>query len=362
MRRFFRFAGWGLYAVLAVFFLAGYAARYVPPRFFWWAELIAVGLPYLAALLVVATLFVFLRRRSWTLRIVHLVLLALIAWRFVGSEWWKGRAGDEAGGALTVMTYNLPRWTGPAPPAQRDSLRRMVGRIQPELVALQEARLDFQTSSDTTRIAGRPYVTALVEPGGYRVVGPGADAPTHTMQPVFGKVPLAKQSKIVLRRGKQDATYVTRTRFRWQGRPAVYYNLHLRSFGERKPWHDADARPLSSRTWRSYARQYRKALLDRAWEARRIQQMLNDEDLPFIVSGDFNSTPHGWAYWHLADDLTDAFRVAGDGWGGTYHSRFPFARIDFVLASAEWRVLGARVPDAHLSDHRPLVAQLAWKE
>ncbi len=94
----------------------------------------------------------------------------------------------------------------------------------------------------------------------------------------------------------------------------------------------------------------------------QIRAMLAQETLPLIVSGDFNSTPHNWVYYGLADGLVDAFRVAGRGWGATYHADFPVARIDHVLVSRAWKVVQAHVSKAPYSDHLPLVVRLRWRE
>ena len=90
--------------------------------------------------------------------------------------------------------------------------------------------------------------------------------------------------------------------------------------------------------------------------------MMDRETLPILVCGDFNSTPHGWVYHHLAAGLTDVFGRIGRGWGNTYHTRRPFVRIDYVLVSPDWQPLVAEVLDADLSDHRPLLVRLRWQD
>jgi endonuclease/exonuclease/phosphatase family metal-dependent hydrolase len=83
-----------------------------------------------------------------------------------------------------------------------------------------------------------------------------------------------------------------------------------------------------------------------------------------LVVGDFNSTPHQWAYWHLAQGLQNAAARRVRGWAATFPAQRPIVQIDHVLASPAWQVTAARIPAngaVGISDHRPVVAYLTWK-
>ena len=344
--------------LLLAFFLAGYAARYLPPRYFWWTDLIAIGLPYLAVLVVLAGVGAALARR-WRLLAVHLLALVLIAIRFLPPGLLQKQPEDSASD-LTLITFNIPKWVGNEAEKVR-GLELLARTYEPHLFAFQEVRVAYRPAAPHVRPAS--YLTTLIDSMHYALPSLNHIDRESTALPVLGRIELKQQTKIVLRPldKDQDApTEIVRTRFSWQGREAVHYNLHLRSFGDRKPWSDSSAHPLRLSTWRSYLRQYREAFLDRAWEARQVKEILKQEQLPFLVSGDFNSTPHSWAYWKLARDLQDAFFTAGRGWGATYHAELPFTRIDFILASPQWGIVEAEVPQVTFSDHRPLVARLQW--
>ena len=158
-----------------------------------------------------------------------------------------------------------------------------------------------------------------------------------------------------------------RVRFRWRGREAVLYNLHLRSYGAAKPWRDPRLDVLAPRTWLPYLRQYRDAVRARAREVERLAEHIDRETLPVIVAGDFNEGPFTWAYRRLSrvpggGRRTDAFHAAGRGDGRTYHGRRPVVRIDFVLADSAFEVVDAYVPASTFSDHRPVVVRLRWNE
>lgn len=346
-------------ALLAAFGL-GFVAAYLHPQHLWWTELIAVGLPYLAMLVVLATVVVAAQRR-WALLAVHGVVLALALFRFAP----LGRLGplpEPSESDLTLLTFNLVERWGPAE-GRQERVAAYVRAVDADLVALQEVNTVYGPRSARGRLAS--HVELLRDTLGYRTARlEGLGKRLMVQDPVLGRIPLGEQTIIELPNpsGDPHSAQLVRVRFRWQGREAVLYNVHLRSFGEDKLWDEEGLHLLNPGLWRGYLRQYRKAYLLRAVEVEAIADVLEEETLPFILCGDFNSVPHNWAYRHLAAELglQDAFEVAGRGWGATYHTRYPFARIDFVLTSPEWEIVSARVGDVSLSDHRPLVVRLRW--
>ena len=350
-------------ALLLLLFSVGYLAAYLPPEPFWWADLIAVTLPYLSVALLVGAVLALLARR-WRLGVVHALLLLLAVLRFFPEGWLEGAEAAEPEEVLTLMTFNIPRWAYLTEAAQRDAMLSLVQAERPHLVALQEAEVVYPSAAEG-QLRAAPYVRRLKDSLGYQIADLPRTWDVRTNQPVLSRIDVVEQMPLQLG-GKLRASGVllTRLQFVWQGRQAVLYNLHLRSFGEQKPWREFDGHPFDPRFWLSYLRQYRRAFHIRAEQARLIRNLLEKETLPMIVCGDFNSTPHNWVYHHLRRGLSlrDAYRTAGRGWGATYHARLPFARIDFVLASPAWEVVSAHVPDVVLSDHRPLVAQLRLKE
>jgi endonuclease/exonuclease/phosphatase family metal-dependent hydrolase len=86
-------------------------------------------------------------------------------------------------------------------------------------------------------------------------------------------------------------------------------------------------------------------------------------DAPLVVAGDVNEQPVHPAWQAIAAELQDAYAVAPDGPGDTYHSRRLHKRIDGVFVDRRITVVSCRavgdVPGVDVaSDHLPVLAVL----
>lgn len=353
---------WILFVLLDVAliaaFLLGYSAWFFPPYILWWTELFAIVLPYLSMLVFLALIIVALARKRWLVAL-HVLLVVLIVVRFVPIRTWGffREPGDED---LVVMTFNVPNSDILNRNGEYDALDALVLAERPHLIALQESAVKVRKSG----LRPDPDIASLDSLPGYDIAMPRHVSNRDVIrQPMVARIETGEQTQEVMSLdipGIQP-TFVVRTPFTWQGRQAVHYNIHLQSF--EAPRHAApDPARLSPRWWLARLAVSQRSFIVRAREAEAIRRMLDAEDLPFIVSGDFNSAPHSWSYRRIARGLSDAFKSTGTGWGATWHARFPFARIDFILASPEWEPVASKVPDVVLSDHKPLIARLRWAD
>ena len=78
---------------------------------------------------------------------------------------------------------------------------------------------------------------------------------------------------------------------------------------------------------------------------------------PTLVLGDLNAPPDAPELQPLLRRLRDTWDAAA-GAGLTYPAAAPVKRIDYVLASAHFRVRAAAAPASEASDHRPVVVDL----
>ena len=77
-----------------------------------------------------------------------------------------------------------------------------------------------------------------------------------------------------------------------------------------------------------------------------------------ICGGDFNAPPRDAVFRLLTPTMTDAFPVAGRGWGRTFMNEMPVIRIDQVWVSKHFEVVDVVAKSTKNSDHRMVVCDL----
>ena len=361
-----RVLGWTIGVVLGAGFLVGYLAAYVPPDVVWWMDPLAVLLPVTGSLLLVVVTGYWLtgRRRAGrgALAATVAVLVALRVAPDVGIG-----AGDRAASsatdtteALRVMTFNTP-YVGGDPGELGDAVADAVRAEGPHLLALQEPHVLTGRQTDGVRHVS-PQLRRLLGADGYDLP---AELPfgSRVHQPVLSRQGADALTSRRLER-PSEREFVSRVPFRWQGRRAVLYNVHLHTtVGGNKPWESTGFRAFDPEYWLPVVETYRTGARRRAEQARELRRMIEQETDPVIVVGDFNSTQHHWVYRHISGSLTDAHRAAGSGFGWTFPAHRPLVRIDHVLVSEAWEVVRTHVSSHHAtSDHRPVVARLRWSD
>ena len=96
----------------------------------------------------------------------------------------------------------------------------------------------------------------------------------------------------------------------------------------------------------------------RRTQGREMARAIARVTEPLIVFGDFNATPNAPELAPLFERLRDAWS-SDSGNGYTYPADTPVKRIDYVLTSRDFTIVGARVPAvSDASDHRPVVVDL----
>ncbi|REC42374.1 AP endonuclease [Chryseobacterium pennipullorum] len=91
-----------------------------------------------------------------------------------------------------------------------------------------------------------------------------------------------------------------------------------------------------------------------------IREAVENSPYPVILAGDFNSVPNSYEYYHLSEDLQDAFLTAGKGSATSFHDyKFPI-RIDYVFSSKSLQAVSYRVDrSVSLSDHYPVISEFS---
>ncbi len=102
-------------------------------------------------------------------------------------------------------------------------------------------------------------------------------------------------------------------------------------------------------------------------QLRRLQiegaaRIATQEPLPIILAGDFNLPDLSQVFLANLGGFQDGFEVAGSGFGYTYPQKFPWMRLDRILASQEFDFVSFDVGCEGLSDHRCVIAELTYPQ
>lgn len=96
---------------------------------------------------------------------------------------------------------------------------------------------------------------------------------------------------------------------------------------------------------------------ERQAQTEYIYEIIRKLQLPCILAGDFNCGPEARELMILKDCLNNAAgAVIGEYL--TFPSYRPGYCLDYIMASREWKVIDARIPESKASDHLPLLAEL----
>lgn len=361
---------WALAVPILAASLCGLAAAYVDPRtWFWWAQLFAVVLPFLGFGLAGATVVALaLKQRRLALTLVlPLVFLGIRA------EPWARLGDAPEGETLALTTFNVPQRL--SDDAMRDSMAAFLARESPDLVALQDAWMRGPRRNRQRDAWQAPQLRGVAE-AGYSVEVPlllpgvGGWKRDATGVPLLVRegIRVEEQEAITISDPRDNkASQAIRSVVVWQDRRFVLYDVHLRSFGDAKPWMDSSFDLFRPSTWRTSLSRLSGVYRDRAVDVDRIVEAISRETLPVVVAGDFNSTADNWSYREIRQaggvSRLDAFREAGSTlWGRTFHANTLIVRIDHVLVDPALAVAAAEVRNVGFSDHRPVLTRLVWRE
>ena len=260
--------------------------------------------------------------------------------------------------AITLLTWNTHRM-GQFEKPERNEVIRYLLEQDADVVCLQEVDVykdaQFLTLLDVKKALGKKYPYSYIDFAIYN-----KRHQYGTM--VWSRFPLInKQSIHYQSRGNIS----NRCDMLVRGDTIRLLNNHLESYSfTSDDLVSADSlytyEGLSSsikRLWRKWNR----AIALRNEQARIVRREIEASPYPVIVAGDFNSVALSYAYWHISEGLHDAWRETHSWqWGATCEKRGWGVRIDYILSSKTIVPVNCEVKQTTGSDHRPVVATLAW--
>ncbi len=355
----------GINTILVLTVFSALLAPYFRPESFWFGALLANFLPVLGLLLV--PFFIYsIRSKRRLLILMNVVALTLVLFR-IWPAISKTSDNEASTTDLTLYTQNVPRIPEDLP-AQK-AIYRAVSEQMPHIIGVQESGI-YTTVSDPEIGRAQKKLRILMDSLNYLTPAAKRLDPSgrwyNTRQPILTTLKVTGQTELKFSKDDEDIDplFMTRTLFDWNDQEIAVYNIHLRTYGSAKPWHEERSNWFHLDFWVPFVNQAREAYTYRSWQVDRILEEISKEKLPFLVIGDFNSSPYSWTYRQMDEILTDVFSTSTRGFGHTFHVRMPLVRIDYVFASDDWMPVEAFVGSSSrlISDHLPLIARVRLKE
>ncbi|MCJ8152912.1 endonuclease/exonuclease/phosphatase family protein [Chryseobacterium sp. SSA4.19] len=298
---------------------------YVPPKVFPWFNLISLGFPVLMTGYIVLTVFwVF----CWKKRAVVFLLLGLMF--FNATIRWINYTPEKKDVAdLKIVSFNT-----------KDG--QISGKKDLE---------DYLNSQHAD-------VMFLQEESGYQINFKGyTKGGVKSLTTLFTKHEIIDE-KLIDPDTESIASYGTQTDIKIRGRIYRFINVYLHPFKFKKSMvklngnSDQDEKKIKNiigkliPTFKLHQE-----------EVAAIRKAVENSPYPVIMAGDFNSVPNSYEYYHLSEDLKDAFMETGKGSATSFHDyKFPI-RIDYVFSSKSIQPISYKVDrSVRISDHFPVIA------
>lgn len=341
--------------VAAACLFLSYASSYIDPSKF--SLPLFFGLYFIPILIINILLFliaVISRSKSAWITIIALLPALLFTERFFRFGGSKNNSYEEQ--AVKIETYNVGKFLLPANKmgkgATMDSIASQISKTSPDIVCLQEVRLENIGLVDKV-FPGYKYRTYHL-PGTkkgkrngnmilskYEIINGGVLKFKHSTN-------LSLYADIVI---KQDTVRV--------------YNNHLESYAisptalikrireKRSKSEDLAEEIINVHT------KVKNTVIRRSRQVSSVLENIHKSPYPAIICGDFNDTPMSFTYHKLSYGSKDTFKECGKGFSATYSMLWPLLRIDYVFIPKSFTGISHKTLKQKYSDHYPVIAEFA---
>ncbi|MBK6445557.1 MAG: endonuclease/exonuclease/phosphatase family protein [Bacteroidetes bacterium] len=353
---------WVLNIIVLVALILSYLAAYISPAQLWWLALFGLAYGTLLVINLCFVIFWILRKNKKYRYSLFISILGIGKIFGMYQPSFSEKLNDidqKEKGRLKVMSFNvrlfdLYNWFHSDD--TRSRIFSFLKSEQPDVICFQEfftsdRGTPFFKNDDTLRKMLSAYTH--IE---YTLSLHAAD---HFGIATYSKYPIVnKQAVHFQKRGGNIFIY---TDIKVGEDTIRVFNTHLESI--RFHWEDYkfiqnlgndEVEQDEVKGGLTILRRLKKAFVKRAIQVQILHDTMDASPYPIILCGDFNDTPPSYTYHILADDLKDAYRESGSGFGKTYSGPFPSFRIDYIFHDKRIKSFGYKTIREKLSDHYPI--------
>ena len=354
--------------IVAVVFLLASLIPFLNPQDWWFISLLGLGFaPLFFALVLFILLWLIFKPRYTLISLVPLLIgwqsvVVLLAFNAPGQFNYQKPAG-----AIRVASWNIARFTEWKRNNNKGSQTRLkmldlLKEQEADVLCLQE----FFHSTDTV------YYNNLTEVMGdlgypyYYFSRDSIGSGRFIGQAIFSRHPILDSGLVRYPRPGQPESLLF-TDIKINKDTVRFYTTHLQSVQFRKDDFQ-NVEEIKSRddslieNSRNIFAKLKRGIVFRARQANIVRDLLGNAPYPYVFTGDFNDVPNSYAYFTIRNGMKDAFLEKGFGIGRTYSALAPTLRIDYILATQDFKVHQFNRHVKEYSDHYLLVADLQLKK
>ncbi|MCH8319046.1 MAG: endonuclease/exonuclease/phosphatase family protein, partial [Bacteroidetes bacterium] len=314
--------------IVAFFAVIAYLSSYVPPDIFWLSAIFALSIPVMLLLNLFFIIYWFLKKSFRSILSITVLLLGI---KFIKSTFIPGFDLDNQNFSLglVVVSYNVRVFNTYAHLRDKnnDSSAKMIdwlADINSDIMCLQEffydKKSDIFNSIDkiSEKRKGRYYFSIALT---------NSNAQFGII--TFSKFPIINKGDLDFGNNTlNQATYID-VIINKSADTIRIYNIHLQSLlikGKDIFEYAEERNDILSKS-KNLLHLFKTVSILRSRQLDILIRHINNSPYAVVVCGDLNDTPYSYTYQTLNKTLNNAFEKAGNGFGFTYNSKFPFLRI-----------------------------------
>jgi len=276
----------------------------------------------------------------------------------------------KAENALRVMTWNVAQFNimeDKKHPEIKSQMLNIINEYEPDIACFQEMVAEDSTVKDHGHIDG--FLQELNFKNYFYSYNVKEDfwGYAHFGIIIFSKYPIINKQTISFYPNDYNSIFQYADIVKGADTIRVF-NVHLQSlrFSKEnlkyidKPTVEDENKALQES--KNIIAKFKKGFLKREIQADRIRAEMDKSPYPIIVTGDFNDVPNSYAYHTIGGHMKNAFVEKGSSLGRTFSGISPVLRIDNIFVNNRMEVLQFNLVKKKLSDHFPLIADVAMSK
>lgn len=351
-------------ASLLMIFLAVSLIPYVSGKSHWYISFLALGFPFITAIMLLALLVLIIKRSKWF--ILPLAFVA-IGWQQISVICRVGFKRDftmeKPPRSLRILSWNVAKWDAPnkftkGGKSYREDMMLMIRNYNADVLCLQEF---FESPRSVHHKSNIRELKAMGFTYSYFVPRLNLWDSLYTGSIIVSKFPIKDSVKFMNASNHSEGmSYVDVEIQRHTFRVIVaklesvgFSKEDYTSLEQLKKGHFSAFNGV-----KTIIRKFKYSYPTRFNQAEMAEEVVNNSPYPVIFCAHLDDVPNSASYFTAKGKLKDAFLEKGSGFGKTWSLLSPTLRISYIFIDPLMKVIQFTTIPAPYSDHYAIVADI----